>query len=267
MRKFLNYIFKAPVFSYSAQVAYYFLLAIFPLIFLMTKATALFSISSDVVLNAIYYLFPQTTYEIIYDNMYTLTAYSNSITIWLYIALAIWSASMLINSLKTILSKPYQNLSRTKNFIVRRGISIVLTLLLVLVLVSSLLAVLIVNVLIGIIAKRINLAIITTLLPIVVSVAIGIVDFVLLYMFIPSRPIKFLQALPGAVFSTIGMAVASSLYSYYINHIADYSRLYGAMGSIIMLVIWLYILSFIIIIGGRINLFYIHIKSNKGEEI
>lgn len=263
MKKFLKYIVTVPLFPYAAQVAYYFLLSLFPFIFLLTKFAALFSISSDTILNVIYYLFPAPTYNLIYSNLYTLTAYSNTVATGLYILLALWSSSMLINSLKTILSEPYERFSVTTNVIIRRSLSILLTILLMFIVVSAVFTSLFANVLFEIIAKRLNIAVVTRSLSFIFSFVIGIVVFVLIYMFIPEKPTKFADALPGTMFTTLCVSTSSSFFSYYVNHIADYSKLYGALGSIIMLVIWLYILSFIIIVGGQINIFY---KKNKRKE-
>jgi len=45
----------------------------------------------------------------------------------------------------------------------------------------------------------------------------------------------------------------SWLFSLYVNNMGNYSRIYGSMGAVIILMIWMYITSFALIIGGEIN--------------
>nr|WP_278279672.1 YhjD/YihY/BrkB family envelope integrity protein [Clostridium sp. DMHC 10] len=42
-------------------------------------------------------------------------------------------------------------------------------------------------------------------------------------------------------------------FSYYINNFGNYSRIYGSIGAVIVLMTWLFIGSFILILGGEIN--------------
>jgi membrane protein len=84
-----------------------------------------------------------------------------------------------------------------------------------------------------------------------------ILIFSLMYRFIPSirngRKINLKHAIPGAVFTTLGWIVTSSIFSYYVNNFGNYSKTYGSLGGIVILLIWLYLSSIIIILGGEIN--------------
>ncbi|WP_146739886.1 YhjD/YihY/BrkB family envelope integrity protein, partial [Clostridium cochlearium] len=44
-------------------------------------------------------------------------------------------------------------------------------------------------------------------------------------------------------------------FSYYVNNFANYSRVYGSIGAVIVLMVWLYLTSIIIILGGELNAF------------
>lgn len=61
------------------------------------------------------------------------------------------------------------------------------------------------------------------------------------------------EAIPGAVFVTLGWITVSLAFSFYVNNFANYSRIYGSLATIFVLMTWLYISSIIIIIGGEIN--------------
>ena len=57
----------------------------------------------------------------------------------------------------------------------------------------------------------------------------------------------------GAVVVAIGWIGASTLLSWYLSNIADYSRLYGSLGSIIALMFWFYVSVYILILGAELN--------------
>lgn len=77
--------------------------------------------------------------------------------------------------------------------------------------------------------------------------------FTLLYKLAPNRHIKLKHAVIGGVFSTVCWIGASMLFSYYVNHFGNYSKIYGGLGSIIILLLWLNLSSIILIVGGEIN--------------
>jgi len=77
--------------------------------------------------------------------------------------------------------------------------------------------------------------------------------FALIYHYIPSRRLKWREVIPGAIFSTLGWIVVSFGFAFYVNNFGDYSKVYGSIGAVIILLTWLYLTSVIIIIGGEIN--------------
>jgi membrane protein len=59
--------------------------------------------------------------------------------------------------------------------------------------------------------------------------------------------------MPGATFSTLGWLISSLGFAYYVNNFNNYSSVYGGIGGVIVLMLWLYITSIIILLGGEIN--------------
>jgi membrane protein len=84
-------------------------------------------------------------------------------------------------------------------------------------------------------------------------VASMLVVFTLLYWMTPNRRLTLNEVIPGAVFTTLGWIVTSLLFSFYVNHFGNYSKTYGSLGGVIVLLIWLYISSIIVLLGGEIN--------------
>ena len=64
-------------------------------------------------------------------------------------------------------------------------------------------------------------------------------------------PSKFMNA--GALFATIGIILITLGYSLYVNYFANYTLFYGSISGIIMLMIWVYLISFVLSLGIAIN--------------
>lgn len=57
----------------------------------------------------------------------------------------------------------------------------------------------------------------------------------------------------GALFATIGIILITLGYSIYVNNFSNYSLFYGSISGIIMMMIWIYLLSFVLVLGIAIN--------------
>ena len=76
----------------------------------------------------------------------------------------------------------------------------------------------------------------------------------LIYRFGPSRVSpKWRWVSVGSVFATLVWLLASVLFSYYVSNFANYDRMYGSLGAVIVLLFWLYISFYIVLLGAEIN--------------
>lgn len=91
------------------------------------------------------------------------------------------------------------------------------------------------------------------LLQYAIPLLVMFIVFTLLYWIAPSRRLALREVMPGALFTTIGWITTSILFSVYVNQFSDFSKTYGSLGGVTVLLIWLYISSFIILAGGEIN--------------
>ena len=64
-------------------------------------------------------------------------------------------------------------------------------------------------------------------------------------------PLK--SAMPGALFATAGWILTSLVFSFYVGNFANYSKTYGSIGGIIVLMMWLYFSAIILMLGGQLN--------------
>jgi membrane protein len=87
----------------------------------------------------------------------------------------------------------------------------------------------------------------------IIIVTIFFVTISLLYRYGPSHKLKWAFLSPGSVLAT-GLAILTSLgFTYYINHFASYNKIYGSIGTIIVVMLWLYLNSMILLIGFELN--------------
>ena len=74
-----------------------------------------------------------------------------------------------------------------------------------------------------------------------------------MYYFVPNRKMKWRNVLPGTVFSVVGWIILTLGFSFYINHFGRYSLIYGSLGAIIVLMLWLYLVGILLVLGGELN--------------
>ena len=89
-----------------------------------------------------------------------------------------------------------------------------------------------------------------------ITLVILTVFFTTVFRFVPNRrahKTSIVTELPGALIASFGWVGFSFLYSYYVNHLSNYSAIYGSLTTIVMLLLWLYICIFIMFFGAEIN--------------
>ena len=75
----------------------------------------------------------------------------------------------------------------------------------------------------------------------------------LIYTIAPSKNIKSEETTYGATFTTFGWILATLIFKFYLNHFARYDIIYGNLAAIIIMMVWMYFLSYIFVLGMAIN--------------
>jgi membrane protein len=75
-----------------------------------------------------------------------------------------------------------------------------------------------------------------------------------LYYFAPARKTDFRFISPGSMLATILFILTSLGFSAYVNSFGQYNKLYGWMGTLMVIMIWLYLNSIALLIGFELNL-------------
>jgi membrane protein len=74
-----------------------------------------------------------------------------------------------------------------------------------------------------------------------------------LYLLTPENYLTIRQALPGAVFFSLGWITVTKLFQFYVARYDRYNPTYLALASIIMLLTWMYLTCLLLLLGGKLN--------------
>ena len=87
------------------------------------------------------------------------------------------------------------------------------------------------------------------------AAALGAIVFstALLYYIGPNRPNKLRNVFPGAIIATALWWAATTVFGWYVRNIANYNVLYGSIGAVVALLVWMYLLSVIALFGSEYN--------------
>lgn len=89
----------------------------------------------------------------------------------------------------------------------------------------------------------------------------------LLYIIAPDDKIKSMTTTKGSIFTTIGWIIATEVYSVYIGAFTSYDKFYGSISNLVILFLWVYILSYIFVLGMIINAGSYKAKKEELEKV
>lgn len=73
------------------------------------------------------------------------------------------------------------------------------------------------------------------------------------YYLAPNRKQQFMETLPGALVAVLGIFLCSAGLAYYFGHLANYSKTYGSLGAVIILMLWFYMVALLFVVGAELN--------------
>lgn len=256
--------------SIGSQLAYYLILSIFPFLIFLLNLVQYTPLASNDVLSTLVSVLPGDTANMITDIVNGIINSSSGTLLSISALAGIWTASSGIMHLIKAINKAY-DYDEQRSFILLRLVALIFTLILAIVIVLVF-GSLIFGELIGVkLFTLLNFSqgfkIIWPALRIGIALLFMMVTFALLYKFAPAFPkgsrTSFKGAVPGAIFVTLGWTISSLLFAFYVNNFGKYSVTYGSLGGIIVFLIWLYISSIIIILGGEVNATIEYFKINN----
>lgn len=79
--------------------------------------------------------------------------------------------------------------------------------------------------------------------------------FMLIYSYVPGRRQKFLMQMPGAIFTAVIWNGFSLGFSVYLEYFGDFG-VYGSLATVVIVLLWLYCMSYIVMVGAHINRYF-----------
>lgn len=256
--------------SYAAELSFFILLSIIPLMLAFANVIAILPIDAEQILGMIRGSIPPQFKQIIVPILEQYLKNTSSNLFSLGLIFSLWPASNVFNILQRIMNEIYKTKPRP-NFVISRLFAYLVTIIMVI------LAFLLTGIMVfgESILKFVedNLPIEIKLLSFIIeqgwiiSVIIGLIILVFIYYFIPNVkwPIKF--AFPGACFSLIGFSLVSLIFPFYLS-MTQKNHGSQVIGVFIILMLWLYFNSMVVIMGGYINVLvhdYHHLDTGVGS--
>ncbi|MFT5871488.1 MAG: membrane protein [Clostridium sp.] len=250
----------------AAQLTYYLLLSFFPFLVLLLTMLGYSNLQSADVLIYLGQVIPKSTFDLIYTTVIEVVDSRNGNLLSLSIVGILWSGSSGFTSIIKGLNKAYDE-EETRPYLKILAISILFMVGLALVIIVAVALVVFGQMIGGVIVQHFHLSsrfmlnwdIIRYLVTLVGMVFI----FAALYHFTPCRRLTWREVMPGAIVSTLGWLISSLGFAYYVNNFNNFSSIYGGIGTVIVLMLWLYITSIIILLGGEVNALLAFDKEGK----
>jgi membrane protein len=256
LKQIISRVIDDDIAALAAQLTYNLMLAFFPFLLLLLTMLGYSELQSKDVLVYLRQVMPKSTFDLIYTTVIDVLDSRNGNLLSVSIIGIIWSGSSGFRAIIKGLNKAYDE-EETRPYWKILIISVLFMIGLAGIIVAAVALLVFGQMLGGIIVERLHVPSNFTLNWDIIRylVTLGGMAFIFaaLYHFTPCRRLTWREVMPGATFSTLGWLISSLGFAYYVNNFNNYSSVYGGIGAVIVLMLWLYITSIIILLGGEIN--------------
>ncbi len=243
--------------GYSAQLAYYFFLSLFPSLLFLTTLLGFLPIAhrGRLVMQALTHTLPNQALSLVRSDLIGLVHQHKSGLLSFSVAFALYSAANAITAVSTGLNQAYgvrEGRPYWRVLLMALGLTLALTLIILL---GA--AIFFLGPFIGHIrAARADVPFLAPLIDILrwpLLLFAAILAIALIYYFTPNVRQEWRWLTPGSVFAVLGWLAASLLFAFYVNHFGSYNKTYGSIGAVIVILTWMYLGGFVLLVGGQIN--------------
>lgn len=249
------------VFGRAAQLSYYFLLALFPLLLFLTSWIGLILGSGTGLRHGLFnYLgqvLPASSARLVSTTMREASEAEGGHKLSFGILAALWAASNGMGAITDALNVAY-HVKETRPWWKKRLIAIGSTMALSVLIISALVLVLYGSKIAEVIAGSFGLSDAFTIsweiLQWPVVLALTLISFALIYYWAPDlKDHEWKWITPGSVVGVALWLLVSSAFRAYLHYFDSYSRTYGSLGAVIILMLWFYLTGAAILVGGEVN--------------
>ena len=247
----------------AGAVTFFGVLALFPfLLFLVALAGLIIDPTrADVLIKELSRVAPEAVTQILSQRLHDL-AVSNSVGLVTLGALgAVWAASGGVAALMDALNTVY-DVEESRPFWKERGIAILVTLAGAVLSILASVAMVATPALANWLGEPLGTVVMWLRLP--VAGLLMMLVWALIYYFLPDVEQRFKFLTPGSVVGVIIWLVASWGFSMYVRNFGRYDANYGALGGVIVMLLWMWISSQVVLLGAEVNALLEH-KSPDGK--
>ncbi|AQQ54465.1 YihY/virulence factor BrkB family protein [Planococcus lenghuensis] len=258
--------FKDHYYDRAAQTAYYLLVSILPFLIFMLSLISYFPVDQEAVLNFIEPFAPGESFTLIADNVRVILDEGKGRILSVSLISAFWVSSMAVQSLARTLNHAYGAPSKLP-FLKGLARDLSITFLFMIIVPVSLLLPFAEQWLrwaadyLNVLDEWSGALYVWRIIKWGLGTLFIFLFFLVFFRVVPNQPIRFSTVLPGAILSTVGWQIASLLFGYYTAEVS-YSRLYGQLSGIIVLVGWFYLTATIVLFSGLLNAEYLQRKQD-----
>lgn len=242
--------------AFSAQTAFFIIISAFPFLVLIVSVLEKIPFISADMMYTVLDIFPRTVMEYMKNIIKEICSGNSVAIISISAAVLLWSASKGVTSIMRGLNFIYK-IDEKRNFLEIRLVSVGYTIGFVVYIVLTLVFIFGGGMLSSLLKSRLPENLFFTVIYRMVSflgkLMLLTVLFGLIYLTVPKRKATIKSQLPGAALSALGWLGYSWFYSFYTDHLAGNSYVYGSLTSIILIMLWLYVCMYIFFIGGEVN--------------
>ncbi|RKR83597.1 membrane protein [Mucilaginibacter gracilis] len=243
----------------ASSLAYSFLLAIFPgTIFLFTLIPYIpIHKFQKTLLDLLQLILPKNAYDVFQSTIIDIVKNQHGGLLSFGFLSAMFFATNGVHKLMRAFNKS-SLLLETRTWLRRRWVALVLTMLILLSLIVGIFILVMSQSIISYIQFKLDTRgkfwiYLITLLRWFIVVILFFVTVSILYRYGPAHKRRWKFLSPGSIMATFLALLTSWGFTFYINHFSAYNKLYGSIGTLIVIMLWLYINSIIILVGFELN--------------
>ena len=255
LKKLVKVLKKPEMAILPSNIAFNIILAIIPLLTIVVLIASYFDISIDLVSNLVSSVMPRQVSNIIIEVI-SGKGFDKSIGFFNFVAFIIASNGTyaIINTSNTLYH------IKERDYLKDRISSIILLFIVIILFVFLLVVPIFGDSIIKLMSSAKLLSnyaddamIVFNIIKWPITILIIYLNIKLIYTIAPSKNIRSEETTYGAAFTTFCWILATLIFKFYLNHFARYDIIYGNLASIIIMMVWMYFLSYIFVLGMAIN--------------
>ncbi len=228
----------------SAGIAYYFTLSIFPFLMFLAALLGLLNLQTEAFALVLSTLLSDTVADTVFGYYTYLTSVSNVHSLLIGLGLSLYSASRAIGALVQGIQKMYAGKSE-KNFLKRLIWSVLFT--------AGMGAVLLILLIFASVLGSIPALFGSGFSVYLLCVAVVFLILITFYSLAPSPHQRIAHVWPGGLLCVVLLHIISAGVGIYVRLSVRFSVLYGSLGAIVVVMLWLYLFGYCVLIGALLN--------------